>query len=214
MARMGHRWASAAAWVAVTAGAAVVGLAAVSAVRDAVADDPVQVLTAGDVSRILEEPQVSLAPLATVAPAESVPDVAVLRAPVRSQARRPGTNADDEDSPLEPGPVSAKGSRDASGATGRSGSTRSTGETGSTGGSGTVRSSGEEDPTMPTPQVTIPSPEPSGSSPAGATGATGATGPTGAIGVVEGPTDEASLGASTAAPEAATVPTASPGPSG
>ena len=59
---MTYRWLSITAWAAMAAGAAAVGLAAVSAVRDVVADAPVRVLTASDVDRLLKDPESQLAP--------------------------------------------------------------------------------------------------------------------------------------------------------
>ena len=54
---MRYRWLSITAWAAMAVGAAAVGLAAVSAVRDVVADAPVRVLTASDVDRLLQDPE-------------------------------------------------------------------------------------------------------------------------------------------------------------
>jgi hypothetical protein len=71
---MRYRWLSITAWAAMAAGAAAVGLAAVSAVRDVVADVPVRVLTASDVDRLLQDPESQLAPIATLAAAPSDPE--------------------------------------------------------------------------------------------------------------------------------------------
>ena len=50
-----------------------IGLATVSAVRAAVADDPVRVLSAADVAVLLQEPGADLDPIATLAAADSLP---------------------------------------------------------------------------------------------------------------------------------------------
>ena len=63
---MGYGWVPATAWVAGATGAAVVGLLAVGAVRSAVTDEPVQVLSASDVDRFLQDPEAALAPIVTV----------------------------------------------------------------------------------------------------------------------------------------------------
>jgi hypothetical protein len=55
-----------AAWAAVAAGATVVGLTAVGAVRHVVADDPVEVLSTEDINRILAEPDAELMPIPTL----------------------------------------------------------------------------------------------------------------------------------------------------
>ncbi len=70
---MRFRWLSVAAWAAVAAGTAAVCLTAVSAVRSVVTDAPVQVLTAADVDRLLDQPDAQVVPLATLAPAPSAP---------------------------------------------------------------------------------------------------------------------------------------------
>ena len=71
---MRYRWLSITAWAAMAVGAAAVGLAAVSAVRNVVADAPVRVLTASDVDRLLQDPESELAPIAIVAAAPSDPE--------------------------------------------------------------------------------------------------------------------------------------------
>ncbi|MGB8021427.1 MAG: hypothetical protein WCF04_09395, partial [Candidatus Nanopelagicales bacterium] len=53
---MAHRAAPVLAWVAGAAGAAVVGLAAVTSVRDSVRDAPIQVLKPAEIDRIIERP--------------------------------------------------------------------------------------------------------------------------------------------------------------
>ncbi|MDH4016968.1 MAG: hypothetical protein OEV20_06495, partial [Actinomycetota bacterium] len=63
---MRYRWLSVTAWAAMAAGAAAVSLAAVSAVRDAVADAPVRALSSSDVDRLLENPDDPMPPYAAL----------------------------------------------------------------------------------------------------------------------------------------------------
>ena len=60
---MSRTWLPFAAWAAVAAGAAAIGLTAVAAVRGVVADTPVRVLSAADVARILADPGEELDPM-------------------------------------------------------------------------------------------------------------------------------------------------------
>ena len=60
-------------WIGLAAGATGIGLATVSAVRAAVADDPVRVLSAADVAVLLQEPGADLDPIATLAAADTLP---------------------------------------------------------------------------------------------------------------------------------------------
>lgn len=85
--RLGAMWrrcASFTAWVAVTAGAAAVSMAAVSAVRDSEADDPVQALTSEEVERLLAQPLAEPEPIVTLGA-----DPAPQQAPTRARAWPP-----------------------------------------------------------------------------------------------------------------------------
>ena len=100
---MGYGWVPATAWVAGATGAAVVGLLAVGAVRSAVTDEPVQVLSASDVDRFLEDPEAALAPLVTVEPGDSAPT------PARSTAPAARSAAPSRTPTPTPAPVSGSG---------------------------------------------------------------------------------------------------------
>jgi hypothetical protein len=205
---MTPRWMPLAAWAAVTAGAAGVGLASVGAVRQVVADEPVQVLSAADVDRILAQPDLELDPLPTLAAATSVPldPTASASATASSRAvggegtraggpavatRRGATNADDRPSGLsgDPRPLSDA----AGGLLGANGTNEE----------GTVTSPSGSPAPSPTPSPTgTPSGSPSPSQTPGPSGSP--TDPPSPDGT---PTDPAS-------PSASPSPTPSPGATG
>ncbi len=167
--RMGHAWVPAAAWAAGAAGAALVGLTAVSAVRDYVADAPVQSLSVAEIEALLGEPGASLEPIATVAAAPSLPAHRTVRAQSLSSAQ-PRGNADDRGYGRDNATLSAQGS--SQGSVDPPEEDPPAGTTGATGTTGRVAaSSGSEEATSADP--------PSGGEPEGetdtATGATGAT---------------------------------------
>ncbi len=179
--RMGRAWLPVAAWVAGATGAAVVGLAAVSAVRDYVADAPVQALSVEEIERLLGQPSSTFEPIATVAAAPAPPSPrATRRSSTSGQVR---ANADDRAYGRDSAGVSAQGTgagpvavpetpraTPVEGTTGSTGSTGHTGRVsastdGPTGASGREGAdSGLPDPTVPDP--TVPDPtvaEPTGS---------------------------------------------------